>query len=405
MQKDAVVGPGGMVKIKVFDTPCYVYDTGQIEKNIRTLLQKFSDFAEIFFAVKANTALALLKLIKRKNIGAEVVSPGEVYICLKSGFNPEKILYNNIARKKDAVLYAIKRGVVFYNFEGIDQALLLEQCAKELKKEIKMFVRINPGLFPKTHPHLSTGSSWSKFGIEMTELNKVTDVVRKFKYSKLVGIHSHIGSQILSPLPFVKATRKAGETLEFFENRGIKIDYVNLGGGFGVPYRPSEKSINFQPIVRSYKSFAEKYGVKIFLEPGRFLVANAGYILTRLLSIKKRNGIPLYIIDAGMTENPRPALYDAYHHIASVSNKNRKRRLSRVTGPLCENSDEFGIYKLSKLQIGDLLLIHNCGAYTRTMASNYNGRLLPAEYIIDGNNVRLIRKQQKYESLVENERY
>jgi diaminopimelate decarboxylase len=354
--------------------------------------------------VKANTNISVLRIIKEWGTGAEVVSQGEIYIALKAGFNPEKILFNNIARKEEEVLYAIRNGIKYYNFEAIDQAILLEKCAKKLNKKIEIFVRINPGIFPETHLHLSTGSPSSKFGITFKELKESVDRIKKFKFAKLKGIHSHIGSQILTPYPFIKGVKKVEEVLKFLKNKGFEISYVNLGGGFGVPYRPKEKKLNFEPVVRAYKRLHNRYRVRIFLEPGRFIVANAGFILTRVISIKNRGGVPLYIVDAGMTENPRPAIYDAYHHIEPLFKIRKKKRKSRVAGPLCENSDEFGIYELPELKIGDLLLIHNCGAYTRTMASNYNGRLLPPEYLLNSN-LRIIRKKQKLENLIENEEY
>jgi diaminopimelate decarboxylase len=392
-------------EINNLETPLYLYDREVIEEKTDMLLEKFSHCAEIFFAVKANSSIPILKILKEKNIGAEVVSPGELYICVKGGFNPNKILYNNIARKEECVLYAIREGISSFNFEAIDQAILLEKCAKKLKIEIKIFLRINPGIFSKTHPHLRTGSTWSKFGINMDNLPSVYDLTKDFKFAKLNGIHCHIGSQILSSAPFLKAEEKVCETLDFFENKGLKIKYVNLGGGFGIPYQSNEKALDFTPLVKSYERIIKNYDVKIFLEPGRFLVGSAGYIVTRVISIKKRNGMFLYVIDTGMNENHRPALYGAYHHIEPLFEKNEKRRKARVVGPICENADEFGFYELPELKIGDLLLIHNCGAYIRTMASNYNGRLLPAEFVWDKNGLKIIRDRQIYENLIENERY
>jgi len=392
--------------LKKLDTPFYLYDGEKIARNIDTLTKVFSNCrVELFFAVKANTALGILKIIKEKGVGAEVVSPGELFISLKAGFKPSKILYNNIARKKDEVIYSIKRGVVFYNFEALDQALLLEECAKKLRRKIKIFVRINPGIFSNTHPHLATGSPMSKFGIPMNELKNVVNLVRRYRFVELVGIHSHIGSQILTPVPFVMALKKVEEAIQFFNNNGIKIGYINLGGGFGIPYHPDERELNFVPIARAYENISKRYQLKTFLEPGRFIVGNAGYIATTIISVKKRKGTNLYIIDAGMTENPRPALYGAYHHIESLFKKNGKQRETRIAGPLCENTDEFGIYKLSPLNIRDMLIIYNCGAYTRTMASNYNGRLLPPEIIVDRHGLAIIRVKQQLKGLIQNEKY
>ncbi len=386
------------------DTPCYIYDRERIEDNIDILKRNFKGIARLFFAVKANTNLAILRLIRNNGIGAEVVSPGEIYICKKAGFDGSDILYNNVAKKEEEIFYAIENGVIFFNFESVHQAILLEKVGQKTKKNIKTFVRINPGIFPKTHPHLSTGSEASKFGIRMQELPEVVKILNKFRYTELVGIHCHIGSQILSPKPFIDAVDKIIEAINFFRENGFDIPFVNLGGGFGLPYKPKEKPLNFKPIIDCYKRLKQKYNVEIWLEPGRFFVANAGYILTRIIDKKQRNHLPIYMIDAGMTENPRPALYDAYHHIEPLFKKKTKCLKVRITGPLCENADEFGVFKLSALNIGDYLLIHNSGAYTRTMASTYNGRPLPAEYLVD-DSIKLIRKKQNLRDLIENEQY
>ncbi len=393
-------------KLKEIETPCYLYDRTIIENNAETLLDHFKRCgAKIFFAAKANTALYILDIIKSQKLGTEVVSPGEIFVCLRAGFTPKQLLYNNIARKASDIMYAIKEGVLFYNFEAIDQALVLEQCAKRLCKKIKVFARINPGIFPNTHPHLSTGAPSSKFGMEMNQLSEIVKVIKHFKYAEFVGLHSHIGSQILSSTPFVKAVQKVSDLIEYLKSHQITVEYVNLGGGFGVPYHPNEKPLNFRPIISACEKLAKVHGVKIFLEPGRFIVSNAGYIISEVISVKNRKGMPLYILDAGMTENPRPALYKAYHHIEPLLKKTGRKKKTRVAGPLCENTDEFGIYHLPELRIGDRVLIHNCGAYTRTMASNYNGRLLSPEYVIVRKGLRMTRKKQRFSSLIDNEVY
>jgi len=385
-------------KISSLPTPCYLYDEKRIRGNIKRLKKRFSGCgADIYFAVKANTSLSVLKTISATGIGAEVVSPGEIFLSLEAGFKPSRILYNNIARIDEDVSYAIRKGVRFFNFEAVDQAELIEGCSKRHRKKTNLLVRVNPGIFPATHPHLSTGAPTSKFGIEEKELPQVIKIVKRFKFARLVGIHSHIGSQILEPEPFVKASRFVGRLIRFFKNRGIDIEYLNLGGGFGIPYHPKEKGLNLKPIAQAYERLFRKFRVKIMLEPGRSIVGDAGYILTRVISVKRRLGMPLYIIDAGMTENPRPAIYGAYHHIRSLK-RGRKVKV-RVTGPLCENSDEFGVYRLPKLKVGNLLVIEDCGAYTRSMIANYNGRLIPPEYILRDSRLRLIRRGQRLDTL------
>jgi diaminopimelate decarboxylase len=390
--------------LKGIKTPYYIYDGRVIEKKAEILRESFSDFAELFFAVKANTSISILKIIKEQGIGAEVVSPGEIFVALKAGIAPEHILYDSLARKEEEIAYAIDKGIEFFNFESLEQAILLERCAKNSQHKIKAFIRINPGIFPKTHSHLSTGSPWSKFGIALRDLGKVYDIAKDFKSIELVGAHYHIGSQILKPEPYYEALKKIESTIEFFNGKGLTIKYINLGGGFGIPYKEGEEGFNAGSLTEVYRQISDKYGVKVFLELGRFLVGESGYIITRVIDVKDREGVPLYVVDSGMNDNPRPAIYDAYHHVEPLLEKAGERYKSRVVGPICENSDEFGTYELPMLNVGDLLIVHSCGAYTRTMASNYNGRLLPAEYLYDGRKIEQIRKEQQLEGLITNEK-
>jgi diaminopimelate decarboxylase len=393
-------------KIRGIETPFYLYDELRIRKNISFLKEVFSeDIFDLYFAVKANDSLAVLKIIHTEGLGAETVSPGEIFLTREIGFKPKRILYNNVAKKRDEVLFSLRKGVIDFNFEAMDQALLIERCAKEMKKKPRLYVRINPGIIPGTHTHLATGSPLSKFGIELGDLRKIISTVKKFQFSRLVGIHSHIGSQILTPSSFIKAAKSVSRVIEVLIASGISIDCVNLGGGFGIPYRHEEKDLDLKPVGRAYRELAKRYGVRILLEPGRFIVGNAGYIVTKVLSVKKRGGVDLYIVDADMNENPRPAMYRAYHHIESLYHRKGKRRKGRVAGPLCENSNEFGTFSLPPLKVNDILIMHNSGAYTRTMGSNYNGRLLSAEYVFKNGRIRKTRSKQRFSDLMQNEKY
>lgn len=384
-------------------TPFYIYDRRIIDKKVRVLKESFSEFADLFFAVKANSSITILKILKDYGIGAEVVSPGEIFMALEAGIAPKEILYDSLARKKEEIRYAIGKSISFFNFESIEQAILLDECARESKAKIDAFVRINPGIFPKTHAHLSTGSSWSKFGVPFQDLDKVYETAKAFKTIELVGVHYHIGSQLLTPEPYLEALKRIEDAVELAGEKGLAIKYVNLGGGFGIPYKEEEEGFNAGSLSETYREISNKYNVKIFLELGRFLVAESGYIITRVIDVKEREGKPLYVVDSGMNDNPRPAIYHAYHHVEPLFPKNGEEFESRVVGPICENSDEFGTYDLPSLSVGDLLVIHSCGAYTRTMASNYNGRLFPAEYLYDGEKLKKIREEQKLEGLITNE--
>jgi diaminopimelate decarboxylase len=392
-------------ELERIETPFYLYDIVEIDRNIKQLKEKFSDFADIYYAMKANSSVAILSEIRKRHLRVEIVSSGELYICIQAGFKPEEIMYNNIARKESETEYAIQEGVSLFNFESLDQALLIENQAKKFRKKVKLLARVNPAIFSKTHPHLSTGSPRSKFGLQLSDLKMVLNIIKNFNYAELKGLHCHIGSQILSPFPFIKATTKISYIIEYLRKNKINIEYLNLGGGFGIPYRPEDSPIDLSIVSDRYREISRQYGVRVILEPGRFIVGNAGYLISSIISIKKRNGMSVYVLDAGMAENPRPAIYGAYHHIEPIANMDSERRKVRVVGSLCENADEFGIYNLPFMEIGNMVLIYNCGAYTRTMASNYNGRLLPAEYMLNGDSLYLVRKRQDFENLINNEVY
>ena len=389
--------------LKAIKTPFYIYDRRVIDEKARILKENYSEFADLFFAVKANSSIAILKVLKEHGIGAEVVSPGEIFMALAAGMSPEVILYDSLARKEKEIKYAVDKGVVFFNFESLTQAIFLDECVAESSARINAFVRINPGIFPKTHSHLSTGSSWSKFGVPVQELDGVFDLAKDFKNIELVGLHYHIGSQLLTPDPYFQALGRIEAAINLANEKGLEIKYVNLGGGFGIPYKEDEEGFDASSLSEVYRGISNKYNVKIFLELGRFLVAEAGYIISRVIDVKEREGRPLYVVDSGMNDNPRPAIYDAYHHVEPLIPKDGESSESRVVGPICENSDEFGTYRLPLLSVGDFLVIHSCGAYTRTMASNYNGRLFPAEYLYDGEVLKKIREEQKLEGLIANE--
>jgi diaminopimelate decarboxylase len=368
-----------LIEISKLGTPLYFYIKEKILENSKKLKENFKDI-EIYYAVKANFNPEILKIFKDENFGFEVVSEGELKLALKTGINPDKIVFNGNGKTYKEVKFAIENGVSIFNFDSVDQLLLLENVAIELNKNIKALARIKSLVDVETHPHLQTGIFTSKFGLNDEEIDEVLYISRKLKKVKIVGIHSHIGSNIKDEEPFIKSAYRVLKIAKVFDN----IEILNLGGGFAI-------NMNFKELPKLYNELSKNY--RIFIEPGRYLIADAGFILSQVVSIKKGYPYDFLVIDCGMSELIRPALYGAYHPIKTLKG-NLAEKFYIVVGPICESSDVFGEYLLPNMELNDLVIIENCGAYGYSMASNYNGREKPYEILIENSTYKIINTKK-----------
>ncbi|MDT7880072.1 MAG: diaminopimelate decarboxylase [Candidatus Hydrothermia bacterium] len=368
-----------LYEISKCGTPIYFYLKEKILENSQKLKNHFKN-VNIFYAVKANFNLKILEIFKEQGFGFEVVSKGELKLALLTKINPKKIIFNGNGKTYEEVKFAIENGVEFFNFDSLDQLLLLEETAKELNKTIKALMRIKPLVDVETHSHLQTGTFTSKFGLGDEEIDEVIDIYKKLKNVKIIGIHSHIGSNIKDEEPFIKSAYRVLKIAKIFDN----IEILNFGGGFAI-------NMNFKEIPKLYNELSNKY--QIFIEPGRYLIADAGFILTKVISIKKGYPHDFLVIDCGMSELIRPALYSAYHPIRSLENRNSEK-FYIVVGPICESSDVFGEYFLPNMKLNELLIIENCGAYGYSMSSNYNGREKPLEILIENDKFEIINERK-----------
>ncbi|MBI4062987.1 MAG: diaminopimelate decarboxylase [Elusimicrobia bacterium] len=393
-------------------TPLYAYSGRQIERNAQTLKKLIEPLgAEPYYAVKANPRLGILKIVKNLSLGAEAVSLGEIKIALKAGFPPQKILFNGNGKTIGDVAGALKLGIKIFNFDSLDQLELLEAAGKKQKTKCRALIRIKPENDSATHPYLAVGKKGSKFGVTLPEISGAMNRLPSLKYVELAGIHTHFGSQILDAETFLEVARFSANVVKQLMALGVKLEIINLGGGFGIPYREEQQPLELETLRRGYgEIFRELRAAlpagcpvpSILLEPGRFLVANAGVILSRVVSIKKDAGRAFCVIDAGMTENLRPALYQARHRAIPVD-WSKPTDIFQVVGPVCENADILGEFTLPPVKVGDLMAILDCGAYTSVMATTYNGRLRPAEVLVNGAKANLIRRRDRYEDLWQNE--
>jgi len=346
-------------------------------ENAQKLRNTFKDI-HIAYSVKANTNPHILKIIKSAGISFEVVSKGELLCALKAGANGKDIIFNGNGKKYGEVKFAVENGVSLFNFDSLDQLMLLEEVGKEAGKTILALMRIKTLVDVETHPHLQTSTYTSKFGLNDEEIEEVMEIRRKLKYVKIVGIHSHIGSNIKDEEPFIKSAYRILKIAKDLE--GVEI--LNLGGGFA-------SGMNFKEIAKLYRNLAGTY--KVIIEPGRYIVADAGFILASVISIKKGYPHDFLVIDCSMSELIRPALYGAFHPIKPLDDRHLEK-FYLVVGPVCESSDVFGEYLLPIMNLNEFIIIENAGAYGYSMSSNYNGRPKPYEFLIDGNECKQIRR-------------
>lgn len=402
-------------------TPYYVYSAEGIRERCRVLRSAFAGLSvRWYYAVKANPRKAIVSLIYGEGFGAEVVSIGEAYIALQAGVAPENIVFNGNAKTMDEVREALARGIRRFNFDSLDQWELLEAHAREAGEEVEALVRLNPDV-AADHPHLSVGSAESKFGMSAEEILSYAGRWKRARGAKVCGVHCHTGSQFLTAEPLMAGARAAIAVFQGLRARGLRVHILNLGGGFGVPYHPAELTFPVGAFAEGIRKEIAGLGdgVELCFEPGRYVVAESGAIVARVVSIKTRGARTIVAVDAGMTENIRPALYGAYHPIFHLGSQ--RERLQRqgderpripvdIVGPVCESGDFLALgfplvpANAEGIRRGDVILISHCGAYAPAMQSNYNSRVFPAEYLLEsgenGLQARLIRKRQTVSHLL-----
>jgi len=404
-------------------TPTYVYSAGTILDHyarLDTALQSLDHL--ICYAVKANSNRAILKLLADAGAGFDIVSGGELYRVLAAGGDPAKCTFAGVGKSREEIEYALEQGVYSFNVESEAELEQIDRIAGVKETRAPIALRVNPDVDPHTHEYISTGSRENKFGIALDRVAAVYEQAAKMRNVEMVGIQMHIGSQIAEAKPFASAIGKVAPIVRELKSKyGIK--FLSIGGGMGIVYRRALESgsgkwwrdhggESFAFSVRDYADAIVpelcKLHLRVLVEPGRFLVGNAGVLLTRVRFIKKSGAKTFAIVDAGMNDLIRPALYHSYHEIVPVEERNtitsKRAEKIDIVGPVCESGDFFALDReMPELHEGDLLAIMSAGAYGLVMASNYNSRPLPAEALVRGNQLAPIRKRQTWEDLVAGE--
>ena len=375
-------------KFQTLQTPFYYYDTELLRKTLRTIQEeagRHKNFV-VHYAIKANANPKILNIICQSGLGADCVSGGEIRRCIEAGFAPSKIVYAGVGKSDWEINLGLDRDIFCFNVESIAELEVIDSLAEKKGKVASVCFRINPDVGAHTHAKITTGLAENKFGIAMSEMENAIEKASQMKNVRFVGLHFHIGSQILNMDDFAALCNRINDLQDKLEKNHIKIENINVGGGLGIDYQhPNRMPIpDFKEFFNTYARHLKlREGQKLHFELGRSVVAQMGTLITRTLYIKQGTAKQFLIVDAGMTDLIRPALYQAYHKIENISSEEPAETYD-VVGPICESSDVFAkSIDLNKAHRGDLIAMRSAGAYGEIMASQYNCRELPKGYITE----------------------
>jgi diaminopimelate decarboxylase len=385
---------------KKFGTPIYCYTYEQLKENISNFKKSFNSFAPLVcFAIKSNTNVNLVREIRKLGLGADVVSMGELMVALKAGINPRKIVFSGVGKTSDEISYAIDKKILLINAESKSEINEIERIARSKKKIVNIGIRLNPNTDAKTLKQISTGKKENKFGVD----EKIFfDLVNYSKFSKNINLKClsvHIGSQILDHKPYEKMLKVVDKIIK---KSNHKFEFIDLGGGMGIPYEQNNKKLNYQKYNIAIKKFLKNHKSKIIFEPGRSIVGNIGILISKVIYIKENEKKDFIILDAAMNDLMRPALYGAIHRtIPAIKTNQISKKIYEFVGPICESTDKFTtIKKFQKLKENDLVVMCDVGAYGMSLSSNYNLRPKPPEVLVNGSKITVIKKKQKLEDLI-----
>ena len=388
-------------------TPLYLYSYNSLIEGYREVSHAFRKLSPLIcYSLKANGNLTLCRILATEGAGADVVSGGELYKALQAGFPPQKIVFAGPGKNEEEIEYALRENIFIFNVESEGELRLIENLSQRLNHPARISLRINPDVDAKTHRYITTGKKENKFGLDFDEAEKLYSQIKKSSLLEPVGIHFHLGSQITSLQPYLKALEKILDFLELLKEKGLNLKYINIGGGFGISYEEGKLPLNIKDLAEKIYSLIKKTGAKLILEPGRFLVGPAGVLITQVLYKKNRGKKRFIIVDAGMNDLIRPSLYGAYHQIKKLKEPHEAYppEVVDVVGPVCESGDFFARErKLPPITEGEYLAIMDTGAYCFSMSFTYNARPRPAEVLVKKNQWWIIRDRETYEDLVKNE--
>ncbi len=390
-------------------TPCYIYSAAVIREQYNALKHALEKYLPadrqplLCYACKANSNIAILKILKKLGSGLEIVSQGELARGLRAGFSGNQIISTSFGKSDVEIRACLEAGILQFNIESPDELDSINAQAKDMGKTADVVFRLNPNISGGGHSKISTGRKEDKFGNTKEDILKLYNRAEEMEHINPVGVSIHIGSQIVQSDAFKPSFERLAELVITLRAEGHNVTHLDIGGGFPITYN-DEKLLNLDEYAQLVRDVILPLDTKIQMEPGRYMVGNAGVLLTKIQYIKETPSKKFAVLDAGMNDLMRPTLYDAYHNIRPVLGHNEGKQSYDIVGPICESGDIFGKNrKIATLEKDDLVVIQSAGAYGFSMASNYNSRPLPAEILIDGNKIAVIGKEQSIEELMARE--
>ena len=385
-------------------TPFYLYSHATLTRHFKAFNDAFEGLDRLVcFSAKANTSMAVLKLLANLGSGLDIVSGGELFRGLKAGFSPDHIVYSGVGKRVDEIDFALETGILMFNIESLEELELIQLRAAALNEKAFVSIRVNPDVDPKTHPYISTGLKKNKFGIDTESALSAYQRASQMSHISVVGIDCHIGSQITEIQPFEDALKSLKSLIQRLETMGIHIRYLDMGGGLGITYR-EESPPQPAEYARAISNVLGDLKIQLILEPGRVIVGNAGILVTQVLYRKKGLVKEFVITDAGMNDLMRPILYNAYHEVLPVVRSNGEPFTADIVGPICETGDFLAQDRqIAPVQSGDLLALMSAGAYGFVMSSNYCSRLRAAEVMVKGDKFSVIKDRETFADLIAGE--
>jgi len=388
---------------KEYGTPVYVYSGSKLKENFKGYLSSIREKDKICYSVKSNSNIHLLELLADLGSGFDVVSGNELRKCLEAGAKPEDIVFSGVGKTEEELVLAIKENIFSINIESEEELDRIIKTAKDLEKKAQCMIRINPDISSESHPYIQTGLKTSKFGILREGIDSLVEKASKSGLINLKGIASHVGSQIFNKELIFENLNLLIEIANNLTRQGHTLSYIDLGGGLGVSYQ-EEKEIKPREVLEDIISKLEPLNLNLLLEPGRSISGNTGVLLSKVEYLKKTSDLNFAVIDSGMNDLLRPSLYQAWHNISVVVTNNQKELSYSVVGPVCESGDTFGEDRILSLDKDSILAIHDAGAYGQVMSSNYNSRLRPPEILVEGQEIKVIRRRETFDDLLRQER-
>ena len=383
-----------------YSTPLYCYSYNKLRSNIINFFTHFKKFSPLVcFAIKSNTNLNLIREIKNFGLGADVVSKGELMLALKAGINKKKIVFSGVGKTESELKFAIEKKILLINSESESEIKIIEKIAKKKNVVVNIGIRLNPNTDANTLKQISTGKKENKFGVDEKTFLKLVSILKTSKNIKLKCLSVHIGSQITNHKPYEKMLKAIDKIIN---KAKFKFEYIDLGGGMGISYEKNQKKLDYKKYKSAIEKFLRKNNSKLIFEPGRSIIGNTAILISRVIYLKETSKKIFVILDAGMNDMMRPALYGAKHQILpAFKNKKKSKKRYEFVGPICETTDKFlSVSNFNKLKERDLIFISDVGAYGSSLSSNYNIRPKPSEILINKSKITILKKRQKLEDII-----